>query len=169
MKCTCGSEMKIGKENYRYTESGLDNVTLLGVEVRRCPKCGEWEVVVPRLAELHRLLARAVATKRSLLKPQEIRFLRKYLGYSSADFAHAIDVAPETLSRWENGRSEINRIADLLLRFMALNRDPLTEYPSVAPSAVEQLPKQIDPEASTPDLQVRETGNHHWQAQLEAA
>src|SRR5260370_42646785 len=46
MKCECGTEMKSRKENYRYTESGLDNVILLGVEVRRCPSCGLSEVVL---------------------------------------------------------------------------------------------------------------------------
>jgi putative zinc finger/helix-turn-helix YgiT family protein len=168
MKCKCGSEMKVKKENYQYTESGLDNVILQGVEVRRCPKCGSWEVVLPRLAELHRTLARAVATGSSPLRPQEIRFLRKYLGYSGADFARAIGVSPETLSRWENGKAEPNRMVDLLLRYMALTRDPLTEYPPVAPSVVEQLPQQIGRKARTSGFQLRETHNH-WQAQPAAA
>ncbi len=120
MKCECGTEMKSRKENYRYTESGLDNVILLGVEVRRCRSCGRSEVVLPRLEELHRTIARTVATGSSPLRPQEIRFLRKYLGYSGADFARVIGVSPETLSRWENGKAEPSRMVDLLLRYMAL-------------------------------------------------
>jgi DNA-binding transcriptional regulator YiaG len=102
------------------------------------------------------------------LRPQEIRFLRKYLGYSGADFARVIGVSPETLSRWENGKAEPSRMVDLLLRYMALTRDPLTEYPPVAPSVVEELPKQIDRKASTPSFQLRETGNH-WRPQPAAA
>ncbi len=168
MKCECGPEMKSRKENYRYTESGLDNVILLGVEVRRCPSCGLSEVVLPRLEELHRTITRTVATGSSPLRPQEIRFLRKYLGYSGADFARVIGVSPETLSRWENGKAEPSRMVDLLLRYMALTRDPLTDYPPVAPSVVEELPKQIDRKASTPSFQLRETGNH-WRAQPAAA
>lgn len=45
------------KENHLYAESGLPNVVLVGVVVRRC-QCGYQEVVVPRVAELHRTLAK---------------------------------------------------------------------------------------------------------------
>ena len=39
MKCTeCGATMKVRKESYRYDESGLKHVTLVGVEVARCPR-----------------------------------------------------------------------------------------------------------------------------------
>jgi len=166
MKCLkCGSELRSSKENHRYTESGLDNVILEGVEVRRCSNCGEWEVVIPRLAELHRAIARRVATERSLLQPQEIRFLRKYLGYSGVDFASAIGVAPETISRWENGDRDMSRVAELLLRTWALHKEPLASYPAIEPSQVEQLPKQIDPSApAAVEVRVREK-KRHWRAE----
>jgi YgiT-type zinc finger domain-containing protein len=87
MKCeSCGAQMKVGRENYRYAESGLDTITLVDIEVRRCPECGEYEVSVPRIEELHCLIAQQVALKRARLTPQEIRFLRKYLGFSGVDF-----------------------------------------------------------------------------------
>ena len=61
-KCrTCGkAELTSSVETYLYAESGLPNVTLVGVEVRRCPSCGDHELVLPRVTNLHRAIAHAV-------------------------------------------------------------------------------------------------------------
>jgi len=56
-------EMKTTTENHLYVESGLPNVVLIGVNVRRCAKCGSFEVLLPRVAELHRVIANAVIHK----------------------------------------------------------------------------------------------------------
>jgi YgiT-type zinc finger domain-containing protein len=68
MSCEqCGGPTTTARENFHYTASGLSNVTLLGVEVTRCPKCGAFEVDIPRIEELHRTIAAAVVTKRAPL------------------------------------------------------------------------------------------------------
>jgi YgiT-type zinc finger domain-containing protein len=84
---SCGKAVKSVRENHRYLESGLPNVLLVKVEMRRCPQCGEEELVIPKIEQLHRVLARAVAMNPERLTHQEVRFLRKYLGWSGADFA----------------------------------------------------------------------------------
>jgi DNA-binding transcriptional regulator YiaG len=53
------------------------------------------------MEQLHTTLAQAVATKKERLTPKEIRFLRTYLGYSSADFARKLGISLPTVSRWE--------------------------------------------------------------------
>ena len=130
MKCgSCGTAMKSGRENYRYAECGLESVTLVDVEVRRCPECGEYEVEIPRMEELHRFIARTLATKSQRLTPQEVRFLRKFLGFSGADFASALDVTPETVSRWETGKKQMSSVAERALRLMVFVSRPVEEYP----------------------------------------
>ncbi|MBI3449205.1 MAG: YgiT-type zinc finger protein [Acidobacteria bacterium] len=58
MKCDqCGGDLDSRRENYLYEESRYRGVTLLDIEVRRCGGCGDFEVVIPRIEELHRLLA----------------------------------------------------------------------------------------------------------------
>ena len=49
-KCrTCHKgEMQSREESYLYRESGLPNIVLVGVKVRRCPECGAHELVLPR-------------------------------------------------------------------------------------------------------------------------
>mgnify|MGYP003580238130 CR=1 FL=1 len=150
MKCSqCGHAMKTRRENYLYRESGLSNVTLVGVEVSRCPHCGEHEAVIPKIEGLHRVIADAVARKVPRLTPEEIRFLRKYLGWSGGDFAEYMGVAPETVSRWENGSTPMGPLAERLLRLAVLSREPAGDY------SLDVLKGVAREEASPRSLKVR--------------
>jgi putative zinc finger/helix-turn-helix YgiT family protein len=118
-------------DNHRYTESGLSNVVLVGVEVRHCPNCGENVVAIPRMEELHRTLAMALIRHTGRLAPSEIRFLRKWLGWSGVDFAKHMGVAPETVSRWESMENlkPMGGTAERLLRLAVAYGQPADEYP----------------------------------------
>src|SRR5215813_15453270 len=130
MKCPqCRHQMVRSIENHRYTESGLSNVVLVDVEVRRCQNCGEITVSIPRIEELHRTLAMALIRQTGRLAPSEIRFLRKWLGWSGVDFAKRMGTKPETVSRWENGKATMGPQADRLLRLFIAKETPVLEYP----------------------------------------
>lgn len=136
MNRTC-SECRVGVVHeevvpYRYAAGGLPHVILLGVSVGRCANCGAETLSVPRIAQLHRVLAATLATKATHLTANEARFLRKYLGYSTADLASIMGVAPETVSRWESTKSPqpIGATSERLLRLMAVRDRPVEEYPS---------------------------------------
>jgi len=130
-KCrTCGkAEMTSSAETYLYVESGLPNVTLVGVEVRRCPACGDHQLVLPRVTDLHRAIAHAVITKRARLSGAEIRYLRKFLGWSGVDFAKHIGAEPSTVSNWETDKDPIGMPSDRLLRLMVVHGARVDEYP----------------------------------------
>ena len=137
MKCMyCGNTLEVTKEVHRYAENdGLD-VLLEGVSITSCPECGEQGVVIPRISQLNEALARAIAQRPQKLEPAEIRFLRKYLGWSGKDFAHRMGVTPETISRWENGARPMGSTAEILLRLLAIELRPVDEYP--VPDLVER-------------------------------
>ena len=117
MNCVqCGTEMVIGWEDRAHGD--LPGVVLRDLEVRRCPSCGEWEEVLPRIEDLHRLLAAAIVAKRARLTAEEIRFLRHTIGME-ADLAKQLGVTTESLSRWENGTEAMGPVADRLLRVVA--------------------------------------------------
>lgn len=124
----CGGQMSTHLENYQYTASGLSHVTLQQVEVSRCPRCGEIEVAIPRIEALHQAIAAMLVRKATRLAPEEIRYLRKYLGWSGADFAARMGVTRETVSRWEHGGTPIGSTADRLLRLLVVNEVPVQDY-----------------------------------------
>jgi YgiT-type zinc finger domain-containing protein len=54
MTClVCGETMVTTREDYYYTPRGLPPITLRHVKVRRCPHCGDTQVVIPSLAAVH--------------------------------------------------------------------------------------------------------------------
>jgi putative zinc finger/helix-turn-helix YgiT family protein len=129
MKCPeCGGPLKVTRETLPYRQVGLPNVRLRNVEIRRCPNDGETYEVIPRIEQLHALIARAVATKVAKLMPEEVVFLRKWLGWDRAEFARRMDVQPETVSRWESGGQAISGTTERLLRLMALTQQPKADY-----------------------------------------
>lgn len=104
---------------------------LNGVITSRCTnvQCGEEEVVIPNIEELHNVLAEIIALQENKLVPEEIRFLRTHLGYSGADFARKLGVDASTVSRWENGKMPMGDIAERLLRLMILAKQaPISDY-----------------------------------------
>ncbi len=114
------------QEDYPYRS--LPGVVLQGLTVWRCQGCDAHEVDVPDPEGLHRALVNELVRKRERLAPSEIRFLRKYLGYSSKEFAEHIGVSPETVSRWETGAQSMAPVADRLVRLMALTKEPVGDY-----------------------------------------
>jgi putative zinc finger/helix-turn-helix YgiT family protein len=123
----CGSRMKTKRENYLYDRDGI-RATLLGVPVHRCSKCGDFEVEIPHIEELNRTLVGAIIRKPTRLSAAEIRFLRKSLGWSGADFARHIGVDPATVSRWETGAQDMGQVADRFLRLLVSVHAPVQDY-----------------------------------------
>jgi len=81
------------------------------------------------VTDLHRAIARAVITKRARLSGAEVRFLRKYLGWSGVDFAKHIGADPSTVSNWETEKDAIGTASDRLLRLMVAHGSRVDEYP----------------------------------------
>lgn len=151
----CGERAELSTGPYRYNESGLPNVILFGIRLVRCPKCGYEEVGIPRMAELHRLLASVLVKKRAGLTGPEVRFLRKSLGWSGMDFAAHMGVTAETVSRWENRADGMGAIAERLLRLAVLTRQPRSDYGLELLKIVAQSP----PRAT--EVRLR-NGDHGW-------
>lgn len=132
LKCRrCKGAVEARTENYKYDACGLPNVVLRGIEVRHCLECGEREAQIQALAALHKFLALQLANKHERLTPQEIRFLRKHLGLSGADFAAKLGVDRATVSRYESLESPqpMGKQTERFLRLMVMVEKPVTSYP----------------------------------------
>ncbi len=59
---------------------------------------------------------------------KELKFLRKYLGYSGAVFSRPIGHEAEHLSRLEHGKASIQEVFDRLVRLLVGQRIPERDY-----------------------------------------
>jgi putative zinc finger/helix-turn-helix YgiT family protein len=116
----CGKEAKVVRGTYRYTESELKEVILVGIELIRCPACGNEDPVLPNINGLMQILAQAVIEKPWRLAGNEIRFLRKYLKMTGEQFGRHIGVDKWCVSKWENGHESVGEPSDRAIRALAL-------------------------------------------------
>lgn len=130
MKCDeCGGLVTTERNAVRrYAMGGLPHVELHGIEVSRCGSCGKETVGIPRMGQLHRLLAETFVMQHGMIAPVELRFLRKHIGLSAGDLARRMGVARETVSRWETGASPMGAVADRLLRLLVITHEPTDSY-----------------------------------------
>jgi putative zinc finger/helix-turn-helix YgiT family protein len=139
----CGHKLVTRRENHPYRS--LPGTVLVGVPVHRCPNCGESEVEIPMIDDLNRTLAASLIVKTSRLIGAEIRFLRGWLDYSSAEFARLLGSSPVTISRWEHDAQDISAHADLLLRAliaMKLAGVPIESFRTLGPALAGAKPRR---------------------------
>lgn len=123
MKCDICHKSDIvikSQQSYRYRECGLDNVYLQNIDVRVCESCGTKVPRLLRARDIHATIACAIAMQPCPLRGQDVRFLRKQLGYSGREWATFLRTDASTLSRWENNQQEIGTQSDSLIRFLYL-------------------------------------------------
>jgi YgiT-type zinc finger domain-containing protein len=99
-------------------DKGGLRVIVEGVRATRCEACGEVYTDGPDLGRAE-VLAALEAVRAGLRDGPTFNWARRALGLRAVDLAELLDVAPETVSRWENGhrsadRSVWNTLADLL-------------------------------------------------------
>lgn len=117
-KChMCSALMHGVRENYHYTECGLNSVYLKNILVFHCA-CGGVVPEIPKMAVLHRAIMFDVLKKSTLLSGEEIKFLRKMAGFNSVELAKFMGVHSVTVSRWENNTSNIGPSNDRVLRLI---------------------------------------------------
>ncbi len=101
---------------YRFLDSGLSNVYLIGIRYWDCKECGKKAAEIPALEQLMSVIAKAVVMKPALLNGEEIRFLRKRLAKRAVEFAELINKTPEHLSKLENDQVPLPEDTDKLIR-----------------------------------------------------
>lgn len=84
------------------------------IPCRRCEDCGEMTTASEDLARAEQVVAHALATH-GPMTGSAFRHMRNALDITRADMARLVDVAPETVSRWEVEGRSVDRAAWLLL------------------------------------------------------
>jgi len=151
----CGKAAKVIRGDYEWKDVDLP-VLLKNVEMIQCGQCGTVEVIIPRINKLMSLLALAVILKPDRLTGGELRFLRKYIGKTGADFSKLIKVDKATLSKWENDDDPIGEQSDRLIRTVILAlgdglemelRKAVLQFPEISrdirPAKIEMDPSKM--------------------------
>jgi transcriptional regulator with XRE-family HTH domain len=111
--------MEIVMDEYRYTESGLDNVIISGAGIL-VDDAGTEVIKIPNINGLHRVIALGIVTRNGLMSGREMRFLRSEMGMTQAELAKMIHREPLTISRWERGEMDIDANAETVVRLHAI-------------------------------------------------
>lgn len=152
----CGRAVTPERRSYAYTESGLSNVVLQGVEALDCKACNHSQVTIPRLAKVHGTIALALANSPVRLTGAQLRFLRKYIGHSGEQLANYLHTDKTKISKWECGEDRIGPASDRLIRLLVaaldtdLNRDVAsiaTHLPKISDQSGKQWNLHIDVES----------------------
>ncbi len=131
---------------YRYTESGLDNVMIEGVDFL-VDDAGETVVTIPNVNGLHKAIALGIITKKSGLSGKELQCLRTELRMTQAQMADLLHREPLAVSRWERNEVAVDPNAETIIRVYA------AEKLDLSPDAnIQEISGWCVPSAETPPL-----------------
>src|SRR6185312_11976411 len=77
-------------------------------------------IAVPNAEEMAAAVALALCFMPVRLTGAEVRFIRRVLGMTGQELAAAVEMTPETLSRWEHGKRAVGGWADKAIRMAAV-------------------------------------------------
>ena len=86
-----------------------------------CPSCDETYLADDVVAEFDLLVAVSLA-EAGVADHDALKFMRKVCGLNGKEFAELLEVRPETVSRWEQGKRPIDRSRYAVLRQLLSDR-----------------------------------------------
>lgn len=109
---------------YHYTECGLSNIYLMnGYNIIQTER-GK-AISINDIDGLHRVIGIFLVSSKKDFSGEEIRFLRHEMLMSQNTLSHLLGVSEQTVRRWENGKINIPKPSESLLRL--LYRDKIND------------------------------------------
>jgi DNA-binding transcriptional regulator YiaG len=140
-------------KTYRYTESGLDNVTIHNMDVV-VDDAGEEVYAIPNILGLHKVIAHCIVAAETGMTPKELRFLRTEMGLTQGELAQVVKKDHQTVGRWERGETPLDGNAEVVIRMLAAERlgiDPKLEVEELAERCIPSAEfRRIDIDGSNP-------------------
>ena len=142
------------KQDYHYTECGLDNVVVADAGFDIIDDEGEKIIQIPAVGMLHKAIAEGLINQSGALSGAEIRFLRTEMGMIQAELAKLLHRDTQSVGRWERDECPIEPTQDMTLRQIA--RDNLSV--SLSLNTVE-LSALVTPQASQNQIKIRKVAD----------
>ncbi|MGC4409950.1 transcriptional regulator [Rhizobium rosettiformans] len=152
----------MSKVDHHYTECGLMNVFISGIDV--CVDDDGDEVVsIPAVNELHRVIAHGIVSHSKGMSGEELRFLRTEMGLTQTELANHVHRDKQSLGRWERGEIELDGSAEALIRRLAIEKLQLPD------AGIDELSRRSVPSAVPQPIQISKVDNGGHAYELVAA
>lgn len=139
--CEAGHLHRVTKDKiFKYKGEGI---TIQDVVVYACDDCEESLVPKSTMKSTEKTIRDFHRTVDGLLTSEEIKKVRKALGFTQEAFANILGVAPKSFARYENGTVTQNKTTDHLLRILFEKPDALKVISKEAAQGV-PLKKVVD-------------------------
>jgi DNA-binding transcriptional regulator YiaG len=150
-------------DTLHYTACGLDDVFLVN-GFKRETIDGEEFITIENLDGLWKAIGFHLVTKRKVLSPKEIKFLRDHMGLTQAQLGARLRVTDQTVARWEKGETKlIPGPADLMLRvFFLASECAQPEGIKVLQKLLELCERIVECDDSQPRPVVFRHGRRKW-------
>lgn len=106
---------------YHYTESGLDNVFIEGINPM-VDDDGDEVIQIPAINMLHATIALGIVSHESSMSGAELRFLRTEMGLTQSDLASIVHVDRQTIGRWEREETPLEGAHETVIRQLAIEK-----------------------------------------------
>lgn len=107
--------------DYRYIESGLDNVTIIGANFTE-EIDGEECLSIPQIGLLHTIILIGIVMHKYAMTSAELQFIRVELGLTQDQLAELLHSNPQQIDHWERDVEPLDRRSEILLRQLVIDR-----------------------------------------------
>lgn len=135
------SDLSEGRMSYRYTECGLDNVVIEGVDMH-VDDSDEPVLHIPAVNELHKTIARGIVESETGISGQELRFLRTLVGFTQAELGRCLHRDAQSIARWEKNQTPISATSETVIRLLAGEKLKLDIHVSIEQVAAKCVPSE---------------------------
>lgn len=151
MKCSeCrGTKFEKAKHEQKYVVDSI--VFRIQSKADRCVKCGTM-LVESKAMGVGELLAAGWLAENNIVSGASFRFMRKALMFRANELADLFGVAAESISRWENGRLDVDRRVWFLLAEIVLDR--IEDQAGKRTSTLERLRSLKRPPSSRKEVRI---------------
>jgi DNA-binding transcriptional regulator YiaG len=115
------SRRKPESEPLHYKACGVDDIYLVNGFTREVID-GEEYIHIQNLKGLWKSIGLRLVSKKKVLAPRELRFLRDQMGLTQAGLGALLRVSDQSVARWEKGKGDAGS-ADIAIRFLYLNSE----------------------------------------------
>ncbi|MTH94684.1 DNA-binding transcriptional regulator [Roseibium sp. RKSG952] len=140
---------------HHYTECGLENVYIHGIEPI-IDNGGDEAIIVQAINELHQVIAYGIVTHGQGISGDELRFLRTEMGFTQAELADVLHNDKQTVGRWERGEYPIDSLAETIIRKLVIEKLELD-----VDMAIGEISRRSIPTAEFQPINIHQVNDSH--------